>query len=107
MSSLPSFSANANALYRNVSGLFNRKKAEEWREFLSDKLCPVLICFLACLVSYQAAVATRFVNGLHTVTGIDNNVLVRRPFFVFWFMAQISRQVLSHVTAHIVILLIT
>jgi hypothetical protein len=45
-------------------------------------------------VTHQATVATRFVNGLHTITGMANSVLARRPFFVFWFMAQISRYVL-------------
>ncbi|KAH6912789.1 hypothetical protein BKA70DRAFT_1097562 [Coprinopsis sp. MPI-PUGE-AT-0042] len=56
----------------DVSGLFHRKKAEEW-------------------LTHQAEVAQRFMLGLHTVTGNSNNLLARRPFFVFWFMGQISR----------------
>jgi hypothetical protein len=42
-------------------------------------------------VRRQAAVAELFMHGLHAVTGNANNVLARRPFFVFWFMAQIAR----------------
>ncbi|TFK40666.1 hypothetical protein BDQ12DRAFT_733873 [Crucibulum laeve] len=56
----------------NVSGLFHRSKAEEW-------------------LSHQASVARRFMLGLHTITGNASNLLARRPFFVFWFMGQISR----------------
>ena len=56
----------------DVSGLFHRKKAEEW-------------------LSHQAEVGQRFMLGLHTVTGNANNLLARRPFFVFWLMGQISR----------------
>ena len=29
--------------------------------------------------------------GLHTITGQPNVTLARRPFFIFWFMSQISR----------------
>src|SRR5271154_4910294 len=43
------------------------------------------------LVNHQANVAKRYMDGLHTVTGLSGNVLARRPFFVFWFMGQISR----------------
>ncbi|KAF8237173.1 hypothetical protein L208DRAFT_1248652 [Tricholoma matsutake] len=56
----------------NVSGLFHRFKAEEW-------------------LNHQYTIAKRFMHGLHTITGHSNNVLARRPFFVFWFMSQISR----------------
>ncbi|RDB17928.1 hypothetical protein Hypma_000681 [Hypsizygus marmoreus] len=56
----------------DISGLFHREKAEEW-------------------LRHQATVAERFMLGLHTITGNSNNLLVRRPFFVFWFMGQISR----------------
>ncbi|KAF7365037.1 Zn(2)-C6 fungal-type domain-containing protein [Mycena venus] len=56
----------------NVNGLFHRHKAEEW-------------------LSHQATVAQQFMNGLHTVTGNSSNNLSRRPFFVFWFMGQVSR----------------
>lgn len=45
------------------------------------------------LVTHQATVARRLMDGLHTVTGNSNHVLVRRPFFVFWFMAQMIRSV--------------
>uniref|UniRef100_A0A0W0FU75 Zn(2)-C6 fungal-type domain-containing protein n=2 Tax=Moniliophthora roreri TaxID=221103 RepID=A0A0W0FU75_MONRR len=55
-----------------VSGFFHRKKAEEW-------------------LSHQAAVAQRFMYGLHTITGNSNNLLARRPFFTLWFMAQVNR----------------
>ncbi|KAF8887164.1 hypothetical protein BD779DRAFT_1528462 [Infundibulicybe gibba] len=56
----------------NVSGLFHRTKAEEW-------------------LNHQATVAHRFMYGLHTITGNSSNLLARRPFFVFWFMAQVTR----------------
>ncbi|KAJ7301656.1 hypothetical protein DFH08DRAFT_906612 [Mycena albidolilacea] len=56
----------------NVNGLFHRHKAEEW-------------------LSHQTTVAQHFMSGLHTVTGNSSNNLSRRPFFVFWFMGQVSR----------------
>jgi hypothetical protein len=57
----------------NVGGLFHRKKAEEW-------------------LTHQATVAKQVMHGLHTVTGQgDSDSLTQRPFFVFWFMSQISR----------------
>ncbi|KAF8189129.1 hypothetical protein K438DRAFT_1593593 [Mycena galopus ATCC 62051] len=56
----------------NVNGLFHRGKAEEW-------------------LSHQSTVAQQFMRGLHIVTGNSNNNLSRRPFFVFWFMGQVSR----------------
>jgi len=57
----------------NASGLFHRKKAEEW-------------------LTHQATVAKQVMHGLHTVTGqCGGGSLIQRPFFVFWFMSQISR----------------
>lgn len=56
----------------NTNGSFHRHKAEEW-------------------LRHQAVVAERFMHGLHLITGNANNLLARRPFFVFWFMSQISR----------------
>lgn len=47
------------------------------------------------VVTHQATVAERFMLGLHTITGNAENLLARRPFFVFWFMGQIHRCVLS------------
>ncbi|KAF8908985.1 hypothetical protein CPB84DRAFT_1843323 [Gymnopilus junonius] len=58
----------------DVSGLFHKKKAEEW-------------------LTHQATVAKRFMFGLHTITGNAENLLARRPFFVFWFMGQIHRAI--------------
>lgn len=58
----------------NVNGLFHRNKAEEW-------------------LNHQASIAQRFMQGLHMITGNRNNLLARRPFFVFWFMGQIHRYV--------------
>ncbi|KAJ3785251.1 hypothetical protein GGU10DRAFT_269626 [Lentinula aff. detonsa] len=55
-----------------VNGIFHRAKAKEW-------------------LSHQAIVAERFMHGLHTITGNSNNLLARRPFFVFWFMSQVLR----------------
>ncbi|KAJ3928382.1 MAG: hypothetical protein NXY57DRAFT_1021362 [Lentinula lateritia] len=55
-----------------VSGIFHRTKAKEW-------------------LTHQAIVAERFMHGLHTITGNSNNLLARRPFFVFWFMSQVLR----------------
>ncbi|CAK5284071.1 unnamed protein product [Mycena citricolor] len=55
----------------NVNGLFHRHKAEEW-------------------LRHQATVARKF-KDLHTVTGNSSNILTLRPFYVFWFMAQVSR----------------
>ncbi|KAF8610279.1 hypothetical protein BDV93DRAFT_430457 [Ceratobasidium sp. AG-I] len=51
---------------------FHRRKAEEW-------------------LRHQAEVAKRLMQGLHTVTGMASNVLGKRPYFVWWFMAQVSR----------------
>ncbi|KAG8774686.1 hypothetical protein FRC12_001872 [Ceratobasidium sp. 428] len=51
---------------------FHRRKAEEW-------------------LRHQAEVAKRLMQGLHTVTGLTSNVLGKRPYFVWWFMAQVSR----------------
>ncbi|KAJ6475057.1 hypothetical protein C8R47DRAFT_986425 [Mycena vitilis] len=56
----------------NVNGLFHRHKAEEW-------------------LTHQATVAQQFMKGLDTVTGNSSNSLTHRPFYVFWFMAQVSR----------------
>ena len=42
-------------------------------------------------VRHQADVAKRILQGLHTITGIKNNLVARRPFFIFWFMGQMSR----------------
>ncbi|KAH7911716.1 hypothetical protein BJ138DRAFT_1006003 [Hygrophoropsis aurantiaca] len=56
----------------DANGLFHRKKAEEW-------------------LSHQANVAQRVVHGFHAVTGQPANTLMHRPFFIFWFMSQISR----------------
>ncbi|KAF5330254.1 hypothetical protein D9758_014443 [Tetrapyrgos nigripes] len=56
----------------NVPGLFHRKKAEEW-------------------LTHQGEVARRFMHGLHTITGNTKNDLLHRPFFVLWWMSQISR----------------
>ncbi|KLO16752.1 hypothetical protein SCHPADRAFT_847678, partial [Schizopora paradoxa] len=50
----------------------HRQKAEEW-------------------LRHQADVAKRILQGLHTITGIKNNLVARRPFFIFWFMGQMSR----------------
>ncbi|KAF8526163.1 hypothetical protein JB92DRAFT_2700846 [Gautieria morchelliformis] len=56
----------------DVSGHFNRKKAEAW-------------------LLHQGTVAKRMMQGLHTVTGHKQNVLAQRPFFVWWFMDQVAR----------------
>jgi len=50
-----------------------------------------IIAVHAIIVLHQATVAERFMQGLHLITGNANNLLARRPFFVFWFMGQISR----------------
>ncbi|KAF8527466.1 hypothetical protein BU17DRAFT_81636 [Hysterangium stoloniferum] len=55
-----------------VSGLFNRKKAEAW-------------------LLHQATIAKRMMHGLHTITGHKNNILAQRPFFIWWFMGQVAR----------------
>lgn len=51
---------------------FHRRKAEEW-------------------LRHQAEVAKRLMHGLHHVTGMASNVLGKRPYFVWWFMSQVSR----------------
>ncbi|KAJ7069638.1 hypothetical protein C8F01DRAFT_1113449 [Mycena amicta] len=56
----------------NAHILFDRQKAEEW-------------------LHHQSVVAQKFTIGLHTVTGLESNNLSRRPFYVFWFQAQVSR----------------
>ncbi|KAJ3524085.1 hypothetical protein NM688_g8624 [Phlebia brevispora] len=62
---IPQATANANLI-------FHRKKAEEW-------------------LTHQASVAKRTMYGLQSITGQPNVGLSRRPFFIFWFMSQISR----------------
>lgn len=57
----------------DVRALFHHKKAEEW-------------------LTHQATVAKQVMHGLHTVTGqAGGGSLTQRPFFVFWFMSQVSR----------------
>lgn len=56
----------------DANGLFHRTKAEEW-------------------LSHQANVAHRVVLGMDRVTGNATHSLMHRPFFIFWFMSQISR----------------
>ncbi|KAG6836141.1 hypothetical protein H0H93_010974 [Arthromyces matolae] len=78
----------------NVNGLFHRRKAEEWRkELLSSEIYGSFenVALSLWIVTHQATVAERFMSGLHTITGNSKNILARRPFYVFWFMGQISR----------------
>ena len=44
-------------------------------------------------VSYRIVIGRQVMQGLHTVTGNATNTLNRRPFFVFWFMAQVKSYV--------------
>ncbi|KAI0917327.1 hypothetical protein AcW1_007456 [Taiwanofungus camphoratus] len=52
--------------------LVHRHKAEEW-------------------LTHQASMARRAMQGLHTITGQPASSLSLRPFYLFWFMGQISR----------------
>ncbi|KAI0070393.1 hypothetical protein K474DRAFT_816565 [Panus rudis PR-1116 ss-1] len=61
---IPQATANANLL-------FHRQKAEEW-------------------LHHQTSVAEKATYGLQNITGTNLN-LSRRPFFIFWFMSQMSR----------------
>lgn len=54
----------------DANGLFHR--AREW-------------------LSHQANIAQRVVLGMDAVTGHAAHSLMHRPFFIFWFMSQISR----------------
>ncbi|KAI0345770.1 hypothetical protein BDW22DRAFT_911768 [Trametopsis cervina] len=65
---IPQVTADANLA-------FHRKKAEDW-------------------LTHQASVAKRTMYGLQTITGQPNVTFARRPFFVFWFMSQVSRALL-------------
>jgi hypothetical protein len=56
----------------DVSGLFHRKKAEEW-------------------LRHQAAVAGHFMSGLQTTASNSDDLLVQRPFLAFCYMSQIHR----------------
>jgi hypothetical protein len=77
---------------REVSGLFNRKKAEAWRKYRVITVHGV--CLLTKrVVLHQATVAKRMMQGLHTVTGHKQNVLAQRPFFVWWFLGQVARYI--------------
>ena len=93
-----SYSSNMNSsdfiLCRSVNGLFHRNKAEEWCKY-SFVLFVLPPTFYSLSVTHQATVAQRFMMGLHTITGNSSNLLSRRPFFVFWFMGQIHRFVLT------------
>ena len=42
-------------------------------------------------VSHQAVVMSHLMEGLPKVTGHSSGSVMYRPFFVFWFMGQISR----------------
>lgn len=42
-------------------------------------------------VSHQAVVMSHLMEGLPKVTGHSSGSVMHRPFFVFWFMGQISR----------------
>lgn len=46
-------------------------------------------------VTHQASIAKRTMYGLQTITGQPNVTFARRPFFVFWFMSQVSRSAAS------------
>lgn len=74
-------SAGCSTARRQKSGVRTQSDQESpWRSINS-------------LVTHQSNMAKRFMAGLHTVTGLASNLLARRPFFLFWFMAQISRYV--------------
>ena len=42
-------------------------------------------------MSHQVVVMNHLMEGLPKVTGHSSGSVVHRPFFVFWFMGQISR----------------
>ena len=42
-------------------------------------------------VSHQVVVMNHLMEGLPKVTGHSGGSVIYRPFFVFWFMGQISR----------------
>ena len=70
--------------------MFYRQKAEEWRRNLTLLLfVAVRLCSL--VVNNQAAVVRHLKYGLSRVTGQAGGSMVHRPFFVFWFMGQMSR----------------
>jgi len=75
--------------YSNANGLFNRNKAEEWRKSLSFNV--IFLTKNSDQVTHQASVAQRAVHALGAVTGNATHSLMHRPFFIFWFMSQISR----------------
>jgi hypothetical protein len=56
----------------NFNGFFHRAKAEEW---------------LRCQLTMAAGV----ISSYRTQTGIQHSALMYRPFFILWFMAQVSR----------------
>jgi hypothetical protein len=72
----------------NFNGFFHRAKAEEWcmYPFKSGKHPLTLVA-----VRRQMAMATGSMHGLSAVTGLQSSLLMYRPFFAPWFMAQISR----------------
>lgn len=47
------------------------------------------------LVSHQAVVMNHLMEGLPKVTGHNHCSLIYQPFFIFWFMGQISRALTS------------
>ncbi|TFY53050.1 hypothetical protein EVJ58_g9664, partial [Rhodofomes roseus] len=57
-------------LFMNAQHL--RQKADEW-------------------LTHHDSMARRTMYGLHTITGQPTSSLSGRPFYVFWFMGQISR----------------
>jgi hypothetical protein len=56
----------------NFNGFFHRAKAEEW-------------------LRRQYELATGMMQNYGDLTGLHHNMLTYRPFFAFWFMAQVSR----------------
>ena len=87
--------------------MWNRRLAEEWREYLHP--IPVLAfkLIIACWaggvlydafclgeVYYQEQVAKRIKNSLTRVTEPSGQVILRRPYHIGWFTNQVSMCVL-------------
>jgi len=77
----------------NASGVFYREKAEEWRKSFFMRTRRRLLG-LGLAVKNQADVAQRILHGMSAVTGQTQTIL-HRPLFIFWFMGQINRYLIT------------
>ena len=70
--------------------MFNKRQAQEWREYCSCALEQYLITNGIVLVYYQDQVAQRVKNAVLHVGQNNGHLLTRRPFQSLWYTSQVS-----------------